>query len=513
MGSGNRPDSNRPASPFVGRKVEIEALSSLLGDRHCRLLTLVGAGGVGKTRLALHLMQQLRDQFADGVYFVDLQTSLSIDDVITATASALKITLSGQEAPEDQLVRFLQKKQMLLVLDNFEHLLESGHFLAEMTRRAPEVTLFVTSRSALNLSEEYRYILKGLELPEDAATPDVAACEAMRLFSECARRVRGDFSLDEEAVEVAQICELVEGIPLAIEMAAAWVSSLDCATIAAEILRNTNILQSRLRDVPERHRSMQVVFEQSWGQLTEEERSVFMRLSVFRGGFKREAAQSIAGMSLLALAALLDKSLLETQGQERYVIHELLRQYAEAKLAQSASETSARVREQYAAYYMRFLAERTADMIGGRQEEATAEIAADLDNVRAAWKWAVEHQQTETIADAVFTWYSFCQFSSRYLEATQMLEQAAQRLDDKTLSAHPRAVIVLTCLGWFYIRLGRFDEARSVFLRARVVFPRLDSQADTPYDFDPAIGLGLLTAIGGDRQQAQRLLEAGAGNQ
>ena len=232
---------------------------------------------------------------------------------------------------------------------------------------------------------------------------------------------------------------------------------------------------------------------------------------MFRGGFEREAAQSIAGMSLFVLAALLDKSLLETQGHERYIIHALLRQYAEAKLAQSASETSMLVREKHAAYYMRFLAERTADMIGGRQEKTTAEIATELDNVRSAWKWAVAHEQTETIADAVFSWYSFCQFSSRYLEATQMLEQAAERLNDEMLSAHPRAVIVLTCLGWFYIRLGRFDEARSAFLRARAVYPRLDSQGDTPYDFDPAVGLGLLTAIDGDLQQAQALLEAALG--
>ena len=324
---------------------------------------------MGKTRLALHLMQPLATRFADGVFIVDLQTAQTIDDLTAAIADTMGITLSGQEAPAEQLLRFLQSREMLLILDNFEQLLESAQLLSKIILQTSHITVLVISREALNLSEEYRYTLTGLELPLDEDANVWRTSDSVRLFAERARRVRRGFSLDDEREGVVRICQLVEGIPLAIEIAASWVSSLSCATIAAEIQRNMHFLQSRLRDVPERHRSIQAVFEQSWERLTEQERRVFMRLSVFRGGFGRASAQAVAGMTLPILSALLDKSLLEMQGQERYRIHELLRQYAEAKLAQSTLENIGRAREQHAAYYMRFLAERTADMIGGRQEK------------------------------------------------------------------------------------------------------------------------------------------------
>ncbi len=328
---------------------------------------------------------------------------------------------------------------MLLLLDNFEHLLSTPtsdpapellldsmgldgeaavpqsppqtginwrvELLSDILTAAPGVKFLVTSREVLNLQEECLYHVDGLPYPElpPASSPQeegsipkdsgedwgwLEEYGAVQLFVERARRVRRDFSLFDEAADVVRICRLVEGVPLAIELAASWAKTMPCSAIAAEIQRNLDFLATSLRNVPDRQRSMRAIFDQSWQLLTQKERDVFKRLSVLRGSFSREAAERIAGASLAILSALVDKSLMRTESRARYHIHELLRQYAALQLAQSP-EDIARVYDLHCTYYADFLRSRQEEMFSSRQREMTAEIKAELDNIRAAWNWAV----------------------------------------------------------------------------------------------------------------------------
>lgn len=321
---------------FIGREAELCAVAELLANPACRLLTLVGAGGIGKTRLAIEVAFRVAQHFADGVCFIPLQAVPSPDLLTPAIVDALAIPRSGQADLLSHVLTYLHDKHLLLVLDNVEHLLDAIGVLTAILQAAPAVTLLVTSREVLHLQEEWLYRIDGLAVPADAHADAWANCDAVRLFVERARQVRHDLALETEAAAVVRICRLVEGMPLALEVAAAWLSTLSCAEVADEIQRSLDFLSTTLRDVPERHRSMRAVFDHSWQRLSPEERAVFMRLSVFRGGFNRAAAEVVAGATLPLLTALVGKSLLRWEfDRRRYQIHGLLRQYAAEQLAQS----------------------------------------------------------------------------------------------------------------------------------------------------------------------------------
>ena len=210
--------------------------------------------------------------------------------------------------------------------------------LTTLLHRAPGSKLLVTSREALNLREEWLYPILGLAYPHATAAGTPTDYAAVQLFADRARRVRPGFALADEYVDVVRICRLVEGMPLALELAATWTKTLRCERIAAEIEQNLGFLSTRLRDLPERHQSMRAVFERSWALLSHGEQAVFARLCVFHGGFDDQAAQQAAGASLVLLAGLVDKSLVRWQAGGRYQIHELLRQYAEEELAAAPDE-------------------------------------------------------------------------------------------------------------------------------------------------------------------------------
>jgi predicted ATPase/DNA-binding SARP family transcriptional activator/tetratricopeptide (TPR) repeat protein len=395
---------NFPAqtTPLIGRETEVAELGALLENPAHRLITIVGTGGIGKTRLALAAAAELADVFADGAAFVPLQAISSAAFVASAILSALDTPLQGQRNPRDQLLDYLREKELLLVLDNFEQLLapdqsenEGGAaLLADILQRAPGITLFVTSRGRLALPGEWLFDLAGLSCPAGATINGIEDYNAVRLFLQRARQVRRHFALaDGEACAVARICRLIEGLPLAIELAAAALRTRSCTAIAEAIETSLSALTTELRAVPERQRSIRATFEHSWRLLSDEERRVFPRLSVFRGGFEEQAAVEVAQASPQLLAALLDKSLLRWDGVARYDMHELVRQYAGEKLEQ-VGEAEVLLRR-HAEYYLALAEAAESQLKGAEQQTWLVRLEQEHANLGAALAWGLQELETE----------------------------------------------------------------------------------------------------------------------
>jgi predicted ATPase len=465
------------STALIGRETELAEIRSQLADPYCRLLTLVGPGGIGKTRLAVEVIAQM-DGFADGIHFVPLQPVASADLLVPAIATATGLPLAGKEPLLTQLLHNLRRKQMLLLLDNFEHLLPAADLLIEVLRNAPAVKLLVTSREVVGIREEWLYPIQGLSIPPTAAAIEAADYGAVQLFCTCARRVRRDFRWESEREAVISICRHVEGNPLAVELAASWLSTLDSTAIAAQLRQGTDILSSSLRHVPERHRSMRVTFDHSWQLLGEAERTVFARLTVLRGGFTLLAAQAIAGATLGDLSVLVAKSLIRRDADGRYHIHELLRQYGSEKLAASL-EAVTHVHRAHADYFLAYLNERYLMYRSAQQLRAVREIAAEYENVRSAWNWSVAHlqtrEQTAAIARAVESLVTFYQCQSRYLEGSELLADAIRCLEPDA-QVEVNASALAECLissSWLAIRLGRPTDAEQSLTRARRIYDLL----------------------------------------
>ena len=489
------------SNPFIGRSRELEELTQLLIDPKCRLITLVGPGGSGKTRLAIEATRENAARFADGVYFVGLQPVSSSEFLISSIADALHYSLRGTDE-ETQILDYLRDKQALLVLDNFEHLLESADLLDAILHRAPHIKMLVTSREVLKLREEWLYPVQGMPFPADTADIQDGEYGAVELFVEHARRVRRDFSLEDERVQVIQLCRVVEGMPLALELAASWLKTLPCRDIVLEIEHNLDFLNTNVRNIPTRHRSMRTVFEHSWKMLTEEERQIFKRLSVFRGGFQRKAAERVAGASLMVLSALVDKSLLHGEPNGRYQIHELLRQYAAEQLWASPEE-AAHVSERHCDYFADFLHQRYEDLMGSLQLETAQEIAADLENVRAMWEYAAEHALLDPLEKAVSCYSLYCDIAGRYQEAVRAMLKVAKALQPlNSLQARRILALLFSWMGWDYLRLGQYGDSIAAFRHSQMLYDDLGIEPPNGFGGDPLNGLAMVAATRGDYQEA-----------
>ncbi|MCB8943532.1 MAG: tetratricopeptide repeat protein [Ardenticatenaceae bacterium] len=458
-----------PTTPFVGRANELAHLARLLADPTCHLITLSGTGGSGKTRLALETAVRAAHLFLHGVCFVPLAAVNSLEVVPSTIAEALGAALSGTADPHDQLLTHLRDKELLLVLDNLEHLTAADEWVSRLIQACPEVRLLVTSRERLNLRGERLMELDGLELPP---VPDknISDYSAAQLFLNSARMVTPDFALNEgNQTAVTRICQLVNGLPLAIELAAAWVRHLTCAEIAHEIEQNLSFLATTQKDVPARHRSLQAAFEQSWALLSDEERTAFVRLSVFRGGCTREAATAVAQAHLSILAALCDKSLLRRDVDGRYTLHELLRQYAAQKLQTDQihlSETQAR----HCQTTIRFLADHEAALNDARQNETRRKITAEIDNIRTAWEWAVNQQQPHMLEPALESLRLFLEYTGWYTEAVHLFEIAAEAEHKQKGEKSLLFGKLLARQAWFYHRQDRFELARPLIAQSQAIF-------------------------------------------
>ncbi|HML21353.1 MAG TPA: LuxR C-terminal-related transcriptional regulator [Aggregatilinea sp.] len=430
-----------PPTSFVGRAQEIDEIGALLATPSCRLLTLVGPGGIGKTRLAIEAAERLSDVFPDGVYFVPLAALSRADDILAAIADATPFRFQAEaKDPREQFFSYLrdkQSKRMLLVMDNFEHLLDGVDLVSDILEATTGLKILATSREALNLQEEWVRQIVGLVYPERGNGKPLESYSAVQLFVDRAQRVRGDFDLAEDGPVVTEICRLVEGMPLAIELAAGWLKTLQPDGIVQEIRRSMDILATRSRNLPERHRSIRSVFSHSWELLHDDERDIFRKLSVFRGGFTREAAEVVAGASLNGLAGLVDKSLVRLSETGRYSVHELLRQYGAEQL--DASGQTVTVQRAYVDYYLGMLHKLEPDIKSHGQINALNLIEADFKNVRHAWHLAEEQGYVAAQDRAVESLHFFADMRGRYHEVVKLLRATIAHLAPETGAEQVRA--------------------------------------------------------------------------
>jgi len=451
-----------PPTPLFGRAAELERLARLLADPACRLVTVLGLGGAGKTRLAIEAAGRLPP--AAGVTFAPLEGLSDPALLPLAIAEAIGVPLAGAAPPAEQIVAHLRGRPILLVLDNMEHLISAADLVGALLAAAPSLRVLATSRERLGLRGEWLLAIDGLPLADGADDG------ALALFALHARRARGGASLTtDELQEAARICRMVEGSPLAIELAASWARALSCAEIAAEMARTLDFLSPGARDLPPRQRSPRAAFDYSWALLDGEGRNLLPRLSLFRGGFDYPAAAAVAGASHVGLAALVDRSLLRRSPGGRFALHALVREFAAERLESGPAAEG--LRDAHARHYAGRLANAMGALRGPGQEAALQELLAEIENLRLAWERAVHIAAGDLIGAALKPlWYVY-EIRGWYGDGEALFGAAATARE-----RHDALWAELAAAGaWFAMRVGRTAQARAGLERCLAVARALDA--------------------------------------
>lgn len=471
------------STPLIGREAELSTLGRRLADPDCRLITLVGLGGVGKTRLALQAARDNAPRFLHGACLVPLAAISDKAGLIAGTLVALNARPEGDAADEAQLGRLLSDKEMLLVFDNAEHLVDAcAAVLSAILKHAPDVKCIVTSRERLNLRTEWTLALDGL--PSNDATSASA-----RLFQHTASRASGR----EIAIQPAlvRVCQRLQGLPLALELAAPWARVMEIEQIERELAHGLDLLSTTMRDVDERHRSLRAVFDHSWRLLPAREASALAALSVFRGGFTSDAAHCIAGATPAILSHLLDQSWLQHPAEGRFDLHELARKYAGERLDDKARAAAV---ERHCDYYAGWLAEREQMRRSRRQKEVAHDLQAEMDNIRLMWRTAVDKADAAIFDKAVACVFWICDMLGWYGEAMGMFEAAVECLKDRPEHAATRGRLLLR-KGVLARLIGQYGEAEVLLTEAEAHLRDSDDARNYAYAL---CQLGVFPVVRGD---------------
>jgi DNA-binding SARP family transcriptional activator len=407
--------NNLPArsTPIIGREDEVSRVAEMLLNPDCRMVTIAGIGGMGKTSLALavanHINQEPGLLFLDGITYVSLQSveaaTSDSDAIATAVAQTLDLHLPGRHPPSAEVVDYLEQEDQLLLFDNFEHLQKGASWLRVLLQRCPHIKLLVTSRELLNLAAEYRFALQGLPYPArrrraQALRHPPEDYPAVQLFLQSARQARPNFALTEKNTPyIVELCQLVMGMPLALKLAASWLRVMPTEQLTKALKRNLDFLSTRMRDVPLRQRNMRAVFDSTWVMLQADEQRILAMLSLFRGGFSAAAAQELAAASTFDLAELQDRGLLQYEAEQgRYILHELVRQYASEKLVGPGDQLLA-ARDAHSHYYAQFLRKQISQLLSSELPQAIKDLDAEIGNIRAGWRWAIRTEHDQVLPD------------------------------------------------------------------------------------------------------------------
>lgn len=413
---------------ILGRDPERSALLALLSDPLVRLVTVVGAGGMGKTRLSEQVGADAARAglFPDGAHFISLAPLCNRDDIASTVACGLPFPMPAVANVEQALAQTLRDRRTLLVIDNCEHVLDGVPLFSRLLEVCPDLKILATSRERLNLSRERIYELGGLPIP----TAPTAESPPVALFTLRAQQVAPGFApTPDDTAHIARISRLVEGMPLGIELAAAWTPLLTPAQIADEIQRSLDFLAAPTRDVPERHQSLRAVFASSWEQTPSAQQQALARLSVFRGGFTLEAASAAAGADLPTLLGLVGKSLVKRAAGGRFEVHELLRQFADRQLDESTRQDAQRRHAHYIAAWLDGLLPALLDH---RQPAAFEAVQADIDNVRAALRYIVSQRDAAALSQIVDPLGLVMALNPRWAEFADLFMTAAEALSPET---------------------------------------------------------------------------------
>jgi predicted ATPase len=510
----NRPTSAahnlpNPATTFVGRQAELAELARYLRDPHHRLITLVGPGGIGKTRLSLEVARAQLEKNWEGVYFLALETVQDASFIPVYLANTLGFRLEGNDPPLDQLTGLIGQKPLLLILDNFEHLTSGASILNDLLRHFPHFKFMVSSRERLNLAAEAVYEVGGLSVPADSLDlegdelGDKDLESSIQLFLQRVQQADLRFQLTpQNLADVANICRLVEGIPLALELAAAWVRTMPLQDIASELSTNPDFLVSQHQDALERHKSLRAVFEHSWKLLKPSEQEALQKLSVFRGGFRREAAANVTGATIPTLASLVDKSLLRTLPNGRYDRHMLLYQFAREKLARDP-ELQQDYERQHARYFLSLAEEAESQLRLANQSLWLKRLDEETNNFQAVFMGSLERGDTDTSLRLVSALGLFWYLRSSFEEGRYWFEKvlAQPGLPHNTL--HTKVLFNAGRLARSY---GDFGGARRLLERGLALCQRIQNDSGTVKCLNE---LGILAAVESHYQTATHFFEQG----